>query len=264
MRETWNRPGTINRRTSMRSRRPVVRAVLAGGSLLVAASLTACGPSVPQPSTTPSTTGSPSVSSSPSSLRERLASALQATSPARAKLVENPQTTLTPVAADWLKGWQILDVLNKTPPHPQRFYAALSTDGRAEVLSGKPEAFSTVLADAGVQVDSAEVAVGVGSVFLDTTRDFKAYAYRINSVADIEWIPKPTAAQQAARDQLMKTYRSKVKPPQAAESDDGWQVTVWMVQGRDLVTHELGLASRTAVSDHAETAEKDIPVPYSA
>jgi hypothetical protein len=179
-------------------------------------------------------------------------------------LVENPQTTLTPVAADWLPGWQILDVLNKTPPHPQRFYVALSTDGRAEVLSGKPEAFSTVLADAGVQVNSAEVAVGVGSVFLDTTRDFKAYAYRINSVADIEWIPKPTAAEQAARDQLMKTYRSKVKPPQAAESADGWQVTVWMVQGRDLVTHELGLASGTAVSDHAETAEKDIPVPYSA
>jgi hypothetical protein len=248
----------------MRFRSPVLRVVLAGGSLLVAASLTACGPSGPEPSATPTTTGSPSVSSSPSSLRDRLASALQATSPARAKLVENPQTMLTPVAADWLKGWQILDVLSRTPPHPQRFFVALSTDGRAEVLTGKPEAYSKVLVDAGVQVDSAEVAAGVGSAFLDTTRDFKTYAYRIDSVADIEWIPKPTAAEQAARDQLMRTYRSKVKPPQAAGSDDGWQVTVWMVQGRDLVRHELGLASGTAVSDHAETAEKDIPVPYSA
>jgi hypothetical protein len=39
-----------------------------------------------------------------------------------------------------------------------------------------------------VRVDSAEVAVGVGSVFLDTTRHFEAYAYRIDSVADIQWI----------------------------------------------------------------------------
>jgi hypothetical protein len=228
--------------------------------MLVAASLTACAPSGPGPSDT----GSPSVSSSPNSVRDRLASALQATSPLRAELVESPQTTLTPVVADWLPGWQILDVLNNTPPHPQRFFVALSTDSRAEVLTGKPQAFSTVLVDAGVQVDSAEVAVGVGTVFLDSTRDFRAYGYRIDSVADIKWVPKPTAAQQAARDQLVKTYKSLVTPPQATQSSDGWQVTVWMVQGRDLVRHKLGVASGTAVSDAAETVEKDIPVPYSA
>ena len=262
----WNPPGTSNRQTSVANESSYYRrAVLVGGALLVAGSLAACGPNSSQESSTSSTTAGPSVSSSPGtgSLRERLAAALRATSPARATLVENPQTSLTPVAADWLPGWQILDVLNETPPHPRRFYVALSTDGRADVLTGKPEAFSTVLVDAGVQVDSPEVAVGVGSVFLDTTRDFHAYAYRIDSVADIEWIPKPSAAEQAARDQLMKTYRSMIKPPQAAESDDGWQVTVWMVQGRDLVTHTLGIASGTAVSDKAETAEKGIPVPYS-
>ena len=92
----------------------------------------------------------------------------------------------------------------------------------------------------------------------------RSYGYRIDSVADIKWVPKPTAAQQVARDQLMKTYKSLVKPPQATQSSDGWQVTVWMVQGRDLVTHKLGIASGTPVSDQAETAEKDIPVPYSA
>jgi hypothetical protein len=203
-------------------------------------------------------------SSSPSSLRAKLASALLVTSPVKARLVENPQTTLTPVTADWLPGWQIVDAVNKTPPHPQRFFVALSTDGRAEVLTGKPEAFSTVLHDAGVQVDSAKVASSVGEVFLDSTRDFRAYAYRIDSVSDIEWLAKPTAAEQGARDQLVKTYTSKVKPAQATDSSDGWQVTIWMVQGRDLVTHELGIASGTAVSDKPTTMEKDLPVPASA
>jgi hypothetical protein len=36
-----------------------------------------------------------------------------------------------------------------------------------------------------------------------------------------------------------------------------------MVQDRDLVTHQLGIASGTAVADRVEIVEKDIPVPYS-
>jgi hypothetical protein len=202
--------------------------------------------------------------SSPSSLRDKLASALQGADPVTARLVADPQTTLTPVTTDWLPGWQILDAVNKTLPHPQRFYVALSSDGRADVLTGKPEAFSTVLHDAGVQVDSAEVASGIGQVFLDSTRDFRAYAYRIGSVSEIEWLPKPTAAEEVARDRLVTSYSSKVKPAQVTESSDGWLVTIWMVQGRELVTHQLGIASGVAVSDKATTAEKDIPVPYSA
>ena len=155
-------------------------------------------------------------------------------------------------------------MVNKTPPHPQRFFVALSDQGRAEVLTGKPEAMSAVLTDAGVQIDSSERAADVAATFLDVTRDFKVFAYRVDSVDDISWLPRPSAAEEARRDALVKDYDSLVKPPQVAESGDGWQVTVWMVQGRDLVTHEVGLASGAAVTDSAETVEKDIPVPYSA
>ena len=91
-----------------------------------------------------------------------------------------------------------------------------------------------------------------------------AYAYRIDSVSDIKWLPKPTAAEEAARDQVVKTYSATIKPAQATESSDGWLVTIWMVQGRDLVTHQLGIASGTAVTDQATTVEKDLPVPASA
>lgn len=240
-----------------------VRALLAGAVLVVTATLTACGPGGPDPGATPSTTTGPSVTSSPSDVRGRLASALQGSSPAYAKLVENTQTALTPVEADWLPGWQILDVVNQAPPHPQRFFVALSDQGRAEVLSGRPDAMSAVLTDAGVAIDSSARAAAVAATFLDVTRDFKAFGYRVDSVDDIKWLPRPSTDEQARRDALVKEYRSKVEPPQVAESGDGWQVTVWMVQGRDLVTHDLGLATATAVTDQTETVEKDIPVPYS-
>ena len=64
-----------------------------------------------------------------------------------------------------------------------------------------------------MQVDSAEVATDIGPVFLDSTRDFRTYAYRIDSVDDIEWLPEPTAAQQATRDQVMKTYQTRSATP---------------------------------------------------
>ena len=85
-------------------------------------------PEQPETAATPSASGASVTSPPPGDLRGRLAAALQGTSPANARLVENAQTSLTPVAADWLSGWQILDVQNQTPPHPQRFFVALSDD----------------------------------------------------------------------------------------------------------------------------------------
>ena len=55
---------------------------------------------------------------------------------------------MTPVEASWLPGWQIFDVQNQTPPHPRRVFAALSDAGEALVLTGQPDAFSTMLKQA--------------------------------------------------------------------------------------------------------------------
>jgi hypothetical protein len=264
MRETWNQTAIRDRRTSMTGHRRGLRALFVGAALLLTTALTACGPGGSEPEATPSATAGPSVTSSPSDLRGRLVAGLQGTSPANARLVENAKTTLTPVAADWLSGWQILDVQNQTPPRPKRFFVALSDTGRAEVLSGRPDAMSAVLTDAGVKIDSADRAAEVAGTFLDVTRDFRVFAYRVDGVDDIKWMPRPGAAEQARRDALVKDYQDKIEPPKVAESGDGWQVTVWMVQGRDLTSHDLGLASGVAVTDKTETVEQDIPVPYSA
>lgn len=225
------------------------RTVLVGGGLLAAAVLVGCTPGGSRPS---------------GDLRARLAEALRPTSPTTADLVQDPRTTLTPVTADWLPGWQIVDVTGQTMPHPRRFYAALSDRGRVEVLTGNGRALSSVMIDAGVRVDSAEVAASVGAVYLDATRDFRTYAYRISRVHDIEWIPRPTEAEQTRRDTLLANYRDRITPLRAEGGDEGWQVVAWMVEGRDLTEHQLALVSGLPASDRITTAERDIPVAYSA
>jgi hypothetical protein len=265
MGETWNLPGHVNRGTSVTGiRSSYARRAVLLGAMLVAALLTACGPSSPETSSTPIATAAPTVSNPPpSDLRAQLAAALRATSPANASLVDNQRTSLTRVPADWLPGWQIIDAENSSPPHPRRFYAALSSDGRAEVLSGKPDAFSSMLVSAGVRADSAEVASSIGTVFLDSTRDFRVFSYRVDQVADIRWRPRLTPADEAVRDDVLHTYRSQVKPAQAVQVGEGWQVTVWMVHGKDLVRHKVTIASDAAVTDEAEKVVTDLPVPAS-
>lgn len=197
-------------------------------------------------------------------LRARLAAALRDNSPTQAALVEDGRTALTPTAVDWLPGWRIVDVISSTPPHPRRFFAALPDEGYALVLTGSPERFSALLVDAGVRVESADVATGVATLFLDSTRDFRAYAYRVDRVEDIEWRPQLSAAEQATRDEVVAGYGDQVKPAYAESNAGGWRVEVWMVSGQDLVRHELGIATGRPVSDRAETVARGIPVPYSA
>ena len=198
-----------------------------------------------------------------SDARGRLADGLEGSSPVNARLVSDPKTTLTPVEASWLPGWQIYDVQNQTPPHPRRIFAALSEEGEALVLTGQPDAFSTMLKQAGVSVSSADVAEQVAAVFLDSTRTFTTLAYRIDDADDIRWLPTLTAEQQKARDAVISTYADRIGPPEAEQSSSGWTVEVWMISGADLVRHETTIGTDGTVTDKTETVASDLPVPAS-
>ena len=226
------------------------RSLLLGGTLVAAALLTGCSPDRLRPRA--------------GDLRTRLAEALRPDDPARADLLADPHTDLTPVPADWLPGWVVVDVLARTVPHPRRFSAALSEGGRAVVLTDRPDRFSDVLVDAGVRIDTAAVATAVATVLLDATRDFRAYAYRIDSFADIEWRPQPTTAERARRDALAEVYGDRIRPIIAEGGRDGWRVGAWMVQGRDLVEYRLTLVSGRPAADRVSVRERDLPVPISS
>lgn len=264
MREPWNfhpdRPRCTGVSTPFRRARAVT--ALAAISALLA--LPGCTPDQ-TPTSPPSDTPSSSVSSTPdaSDTRGRLAAGLQDTSPVTARLVSDPKTTLTPVEAAWLSGWQIFDIANQTPPHPRRVIAALSQQGQAVVLSGQPDAFSTMVQQAGVTVGSADVATQVATVFLDSTRTFTTLTYRVDSAEDIQWRPGLTEAEQKTRDSIVSTYGDKIAPAKAEQTSSGWTVESWTVTGADLVRHETTVGSDGAVTDKTETVVSDLPVPAS-
>jgi hypothetical protein len=116
---------------------------------------------------------------------------------------------------------------------------------------------------AGVCVDSARVATGVATTFLDTTRTFASYSYRIASVGDIKWRPNLDPAQQGAKTKVEQTYGDEVTAPRVRHAGDDWSVQLWMVDGTQLVRHELTVAANGTTSDSPVTVVRDLPVPAS-
>lgn len=217
-----------------------------------------CVPGVtPPPADPPS--GPPS-SGQEGDMRTRLARALRPVSPDTATLVEDPRTTLTEVPAEWLDGWTLIDVLHYGANHPRRVYVALSDTDEVQLLTGRPDAFNAVVRGTG---PSRDAAADIARAFLDTTRDFRKWSYRVERVEDVTWLPKPTAEQVRARDALIKKLRSKITAPRPVADGDAWSVTLWTVTGTSLVQHELTVRADGTVQDTAVVAESDLPVPDS-
>lgn len=203
---------------------------------------------------------SPAARVTQSPVQEALAAGLTKENPARAELVTAEETTLTPVEAPWLRGWQVLDV-QSFAEYPQRFYAALGDNGTALVLSGSPDSFNLMVRGAGVQVGDASRATDVAIVYLNVTRSFERYSYRIDALAEVQWRPEFDAAQQQRRDALETQYAGLVQPPTAEPSGTGWAVTAWMVDDRTLVHHRLTIDADGVVHDIADVVATDLPVP---
>lgn len=249
------------------------------GLLLLAVS--ACSPTGTEPTEPPSTAGSPPASVTPretpttrpssppptkdpeAALRTRLAEALQTTDPASARSVAKPATRLDVVGTDWLPGWQVVDVNVRSMPHPRRFYVGLSEDGRARYLSGQPQSFDAMVADARIRVGAERTALAVGVTFLDATRTFERYSSRVEDLNRIGWSPDLSPTEQSARDRVVQKYGDQVRAPRATPAGDGWTLTFWMVDGSTLVRHDLTVAANGAVMDAAEVVARDLPVPES-
>jgi hypothetical protein len=196
-------------------------------------------------------------------MRSRLARALEPTSPDTAAMVRDEQRTkLTEVPAEWLTGWVMIDVLHYAANHPRRLYVALSDDDTATVLTGKPEGFNAVVA--GGAEPTAGQAGEIARTFLDVTRDFTKWSYRVDSTDDIEWLPKLDADQAKSRDQLIKEFATKISAPRPVADDDGWAITLWTVTGTNLVQHDLVVRADRTVQATAVVVAEGMPVPDSA
>ncbi|MCL1918081.1 MAG: hypothetical protein FWG14_07165 [Peptococcaceae bacterium] len=194
-------------------------------------------------------------------VRKNLADGLAEMRPDEAEWVRSSDATLTLVEATWLHGWQVFDVYVFLAPHPQRFYAALSDDGTALVLSGSSDSFLQMIRSAQIVVDNASAAADIGTLYLDVTRDFYRWSYRIDSLSDIQWVLTPDREQQ--RIEIEAQYGALVQPPAPEPSDSGWSITVWMVYDLSLIRHHLLISADGAVQDTPDVVETDMPVPES-
>lgn len=192
-------------------------------------------------------------------LRHDLAASLESQSPASARMVSDQATDLTVEPTAWLPNWRVICVLNAAGPHPRRFYAAFLDKTVSEVLTGQPDAFNRVVADGDVRLADATQAIDVGHVYLDSTRSSPKYTGRVESADDIGWLKNLTPEQEKVR----RAAAAAIVDRDPERTADGWKVRLWMIDGFQLVRHDLAITTGGSVTDAPEVVLDNLPVPDS-
>lgn len=194
-------------------------------------------------------------SSQEESMHDRIRDGLSDDS-AIATVMDDQPTETKEIALPQLPEWQLTRV-RATGERP--FTAVVASprtgDPRTVVLSGRPGRWDQIIEDG--TVETADDAADVARAWYDATRRTNELWYQVDSVDDIDWQPAIDAAEV---DRLMQKYASTISAPTTGSDDDGWTVTLWAVQQRDLVRHEVRVGADASVHAEQEVVEKGMPV----
>lgn len=173
-----------------------------------------------------------------------------------AQVIDEQPTEVRETSLPAVTSWRIVEV-RATGERPFTSVVAYPTSGdpRTVVLTGNPDAWAQVTD--GASVEDEETALQVARVWYDSTRNATELWYRAESVDDVDWQP---VIDQDEVTRLKNEYATKITAPTATRDGDGWTVTLWSVQQRDLVRHDLRIGADASVSDDATTLERAMPV----
>lgn len=240
---------------------------VAGASMALAFSLTACGANDPAP--TGATSSTPTTSSSSQTtattvgdpVRDAIIASMQGQSPTIAELARNEDATVRELPVSALKGWKVLELSLATPPRPRRATIGLADDGRAVILMGQPASFATVVE--GAQVTTDQQALELVQAYVESTGNLAQPSYPVKSFDEVKFLPKPNADQAAQIAAAKKDHGSSVTAPSASKSAAGWTVVSWWATGRQLVKHEVTVAADGTLTDAPTVVADRLPVPVS-
>ncbi|CAM3910421.1 hypothetical protein JAAN108728_01705 [Janibacter anophelis] len=173
-----------------------------------------------------------------------------------ARVIDEQPTEAQVLDLPALEGWRLAEV-RATGERPHAWVVGYRTSGDPStvVLTGNPDRWSQVTAGASVEDEAG--AIAVARAWYDATRRTDELWYRAESVDDIDWQP---VVDEEAVARLQEEYRDTLTAPTATRDGDGWTVTLWSVQQRDLVRHDLRIGADASVHDEAETVEQAMPV----
>jgi len=220
-------------------------------------------PTPSAPATTDGTTTDGTTSDEGTDVRTRLTQALRDDTTGLGDLVAQDDTTLTVLDTPWLDGWQVVDVLSRAGAHGARAYLALSDEGTVTVLTGRPEAFVDLLAEASVRVRDEATAVAVVDTYLDATRSFRRWSQRVATFDDVRLRPTLDDAAQATVDAARTRLAAQIGPTSAQRRGDGFAVVAWVQDGDAVVRHDVDLTSDGTLTDHPSTQVSGLPAPVS-
>lgn len=195
-------------------------------------------------------------------VRESIARALDREASPWGATARGPETTITRVASPtWVPGaiWRVERFM---PTRPLFFYVAVGAHGSA-LLTGKPEAFNAWIHGEGATVPSANAAVDLARLFVETTRNTGMRMEIIESTDALPFRPGLAGAAAEDSDRTRRMLAKSIRPVRAvSHTRSKWEVVANAVEGMNLVRLRLSVSRAGDIEMREELLRADLPLAY--
>jgi len=176
-----------------------------------------------------------------------------------AAMVADPSTEITVCPTPFLQRYRIHRVLYYSPYKPILLYLGFAPDMPIYYLAGNPAAYYELVQADKVELTTLDMAISYATIFLEVTRNMYELVYQVTSVDQIRFLPKPSPAQRQAKEALAEKYRATITAPIGEVTEDGYEVTTYVVRQKELECHTFKILRNGAMEDQIRIIEQNMP-----
>lgn len=142
--------------------------------------------------------------------------------------------------------------------HPILLHVGQYSDGRATVVTDDPKAWEALVADVGVRLDSADVALDYARCFLEATRGHQVFVREVARPEDLPFRPGSEHEEERRREVLADL---EIPPPNAEQSGDGFHVELTLVVDQRLQRNHFEVTRDGAIEATFDVLADGLPFP---
>jgi hypothetical protein len=148
-------------------------------------------------------------------------------------------------------------------PHPGASFYVGVVGRQVFHLTETPTAFSAMVRESGVRVASEAIAVALARAFVESTRSMREFGRVVDGPRDITWAEPHSREEQQRLADAAGRVQALIRPPVAVATDDGYEVTLYVLRGTAVERRVLTVAHDGEITERGEVVASGLPTPIS-
>lgn len=172
--------------------------------------------------------------------------------------LEKPETVVERIPTPFFPGGGIYRISTRPPERPRTYILGVWGKDGIKVLNGSPEGFFELAANSDLKLTSGADYIAYVTTFFESTRDFKGGIQILKTIEESWWLPTPTPAEMAKREEVIAKYKTVVEAPKLSR-ESNTTVVVYVIRDRALVRIDAKVESDGRIQISEKVLEPEMP-----